>query len=48
MFRRVGDFTLVDHTPMIYLFGPEGELLILLPPIVPPERMAEIVRGYLG
>ncbi len=39
---------LVDHTPMIYLFGPAGELLTLLPPIVPPERMAEIIRGYLG
>ncbi len=38
---------LVNHTPFVYLFAPEGALLTLLPPIVPPERMAEVVRRYL-
>ncbi len=50
--RRVADpgafGRLIDHTPYIYLFGPDGELLTLLPPILPPAHMAEIIRGYLG
>ena len=38
---------LVNHTPFIYLFGPDGALLTFLPPILPPERMAEIVASYI-
>ena len=38
---------LVNHTPFIYLFGPEGALLTFLPPIVPSERMAEIIASYI-
>lgn len=38
---------LFDHGPMGYLVGPDGEALTLLPPILSPDRMAEIVRGYM-
>jgi protein SCO1/2 len=38
---------LVNHTPFIYLFGPDGALLTFLPPILPPERMAEIIASYI-
>ena len=35
------------HGSFIYLIGPEGKVLTLLPPILGPERMAEIIRSYL-
>lgn len=35
------------HGSFIYLIGPDGRLLTLLPPILGPERMAEIIRQYL-
>ncbi len=38
---------LIDHSPFAYLMGPEGGFLTLFPPIVPPQRMAAIIRGYL-
>ena len=38
---------LFDHSPIGYLIGPDGKALTLLPPIVSPDRMAEIVRGYM-
>ncbi len=38
---------LVDHTPFTYLFGPDGALLTILPPIVPPPQMAAIIRSYI-
>lgn len=38
---------LVDHTTYLYLLGPGGELMSILPPVVPPDRLAAIVRGYL-
>ncbi len=38
---------LIDHSPFAYLMGPEGDFLTLFPPIVPPQRMAAIIRGYL-
>ncbi len=38
---------LVNHTPFIYLFGPDGALLTFLPPILPPERMAAIIAKYI-
>ncbi len=38
---------LIDHAPMAYLMGPGGEVLTLFPPILPPERLAAIIRGYL-
>lgn len=38
---------LIDHSPFTYLMAPEGDFLTLFPPIVPPQRMAAIIRGYL-
>lgn len=35
------------HGSFIYLVGPEGRVLTLLPPILGPERMAGIIAGYL-
>jgi len=35
------------HGSFIYLIGAEGKVLTILPPILGPERMAEIIRGYL-
>ncbi len=38
---------LFEHTTLIYLMGRGGEPLSLLPATLPPERIAEILRGYL-
>lgn len=38
---------LFHHALMAYLMGPEGEVLTLFPPIMPPERLAAMIRGYL-
>lgn len=35
------------HGSFVYLVGPDGRLMALLPPILAPERMAEIIRGHL-
>lgn len=35
------------HGSYIYLVGPAGGVLTLLPPVLDAERMAAIVRGYL-
>ena len=35
------------HGSFIYLIGPQGEFKTLLPPILGPERMAEVVKGYV-
>lgn len=35
------------HGSYIYLLDPQGRVLTLLPPILDPERMAEIVARYL-
>ena len=36
-----------SHGSFIYLIGGDGKVLTLLPPILGPERMAEIISGYL-
>ena len=38
---------LFEHTMLIYLMGRGSEPLSLLPAMLPPERIAEIVHGYL-
>ncbi len=35
------------HGSFIYLIGGDVKVLTLLPPILGPERMAEVIRGYL-
>ena len=35
------------HGSFIYLIGADGKVLTLLPPILGPERMAQIISGYL-
>jgi protein SCO1/2 len=35
------------HGSFIYMLGEDGKVATLLPPILGPERMAEIVRKYL-
>ena len=36
-----------SHGSFIYLIGGDGKVLTLLPPILGPERMAQILKGYL-
>jgi len=36
------------HGGFLYLLGPEGELLTVMPPILSADRMAELVEGYLA
>jgi protein SCO1/2 len=38
---------LVNHSSFSYLMGPDGKFLTLLPPVLPAEKMAAILRGYL-
>ena len=35
------------HGSYVYLFGPDGEMETLIPPILSPVQMANIVRNYL-
>jgi protein SCO1/2 len=35
------------HGSYIYLLGADGRFLTLLPPVLGPERIAEVVKGYL-
>ncbi len=35
------------HGSFIYLIGPDGTVQTLIPPILGPERMAEVITGYL-
>ncbi|QPH54587.1 SCO family protein [Pontivivens ytuae] len=39
--------TIYSHGSFIYVLDPQGAFLTLLPPILGPERMAEIVASYL-
>lgn len=41
-----GDAVL-SHSSYAYLMGLEGELLTLIPPILGPERIAEIISSYI-
>ncbi|NQW09028.1 MAG: SCO family protein [Alphaproteobacteria bacterium] len=36
------------HGGFIYLMGRNGELLTVMPPVLSPERMAELVRRYMA
>jgi protein SCO1/2 len=48
--KRIGedvDGPIYAHGSFIYLLGPDGEVLSLMPPVLAPERMAEITLGYL-
>jgi protein SCO1/2 len=36
------------HGSYIYLLDPMGEVLTLLPPVLPPDQVAEIVARYAG
>lgn len=35
------------HGSFIYLVGPDGRVQTLLPPVLGPERMAEVIASYL-
>ena len=35
------------HGGFIYLVGPDGRVLTLLPPILGPERLAAVIAGHL-
>lgn len=36
------------HGSFVYLTGPDGRFKTLMPPVLSPERMAEIVSSYAG
>jgi protein SCO1/2 len=36
------------HGSFIYLVGRDGEVKSVLPPILSPERMADLMRKYFG
>lgn len=38
---------LFDHQPLAFLMGPEGNILTLFPPLLPPFEIARIIHGYL-
>lgn len=38
---------LYEHSTFIYLIGKGGELQSILPPVLPPERIADILRSRL-
>lgn len=37
-----------SHGSFIYLIGPNGDFKTLFPPILAPERIAEVVKGYVS
>lgn len=39
--------TVFAHGSFIYLLDPDGTVLTLLPPVLGPETMAQIIGGYL-
>lgn len=49
--RRIADpgafDRLFEHTTLIYLMGRNGAPLSLLPATLPPDRIAQILRGYI-
>ena len=38
---------LFEHQPLGFLMGPEGDILTLFPPLLPPTEIARIIKGYL-
>ena len=50
--KRVGESwkgtPVISHGSYIYLMGPDGELLTILPPVFSAEAMAGIIGRYLG
>jgi cytochrome oxidase Cu insertion factor (SCO1/SenC/PrrC family) len=38
----------IDHTGVIYLMGRGGEYIGFMPPQTSPDRLAEVLRKYLG
>ncbi len=36
------------HGSFIYLIGPDGDFKTLLPPILGPERMTDVIKGYVA
>ncbi len=47
LFVSPEDGPIYSHGSFIYLLDARGNVLTLLPPILSPERMAEVVLGYL-
>jgi protein SCO1/2 len=45
--ETIGGAPIYAHGSFIYLVGRDGEVKSLLPPILAPERMAELMRKYL-
>lgn len=37
----------ISHASFIYFIGPDGRFRTLMPPILPPDSMAEIIGRYL-
>lgn len=35
------------HGSFVYLLGPDGEFKTLMPPVLSPERMAEVAKSYI-
>ena len=40
--------TVFAHGSFIYLLDGDGNVVTLLPPVLGPEMMADIIRGYMG
>lgn len=48
MGRSLKGAPLISHGSYIYLMGPKGRLLSILPPVLEPSRMSDILRRYLS
>ncbi len=48
MGRSLMGAPLISHGSYIYLMGPKGRLLTVLPPILEPARLSDILRRYVS
>lgn len=47
LFTDIAQGEVYAHGSFMYLLNGEGEVLTVLPPVLNPDRAAEIIRGYL-
>ena len=43
----IDDNPIYNHGSFIYLLGPDGKVKTLVPPILEPQQMADIMKKYI-